>query len=285
MTDHRQFGLLSGDPRELARRVTRAWELFIAAAEQAQPEGATRSARRNAREVMIPLGSWDDSRGIAGLRADALAGTTSTEPYKAAGDRLLRSHGNEPHDAVLASLRRSADQARRWVESADLEATGPLPTPSPLGLIPMAAAVHAAAFQLAATARDLMPAGAPEVPELDQIGLVALLDATGAVGARIQLSARASAVGARTAVACTIDGGGWTTTLGDEPDYPAVLGPEEVLVDLAAGRIAFGALAKQLRFRDGKGLLPLSAVVDEIPDLPAGPLLRKAAQLARFFGR
>lgn len=280
----RPKGFLSSDPAGLAQRTIRAWELFGEAVAAADLDGRTRSSRRNARQMITALGTWPDSRGIPQLIADAHAGATTMEPFKRASARLADSHAGAGDDAVRSSVTLSLDQTRDWLESDDLLHTGLLPTPSPLGLLPMGTVVHAAAYQLAVTARDLIPAGAEPLPELDDIGLVALLDAAGAVAARTGLVARASAVGRRGAVSCDIIDGGWTSALTDEPQFPAVIGPEELLVDLAGGRADFAALTRQLRFRDARGLLALSPVVDAVPDLPGGPLLKRVAQFARVFG-
>lgn len=277
-------GLLSSDPHDLARRTIRAWELFAGLVAEVDLDGPTRSSRRNARQMAIALGTWSDSRGIAGLTADAHAGATTTEAFRAASDRLARAHADAADDEVRRSVVLSLEQTRDWLRSDDLHHTGLLATPSPLGPLPMGTVVHAATYQLAVTARDLIPAGAAALPELDEIGLVALLDATGAVAARSGLVAQASAVGRRVAVSCDIIDGGWQTTLHDNPAFPAVIGPEEPLVDLAGGRADFGALTRDLRFRDARGMLALSPVVDAIPDLPGGPLLKRTAQFARLFG-
>lgn len=280
----RPKGLLSGDPLELARRTTRAWELFAEAVAAADLDSPTRSSTRSARQMITALGSWPDSRGIRELIADAHAGATAMEPFKQASARLAATHAGAGDDEVRGSVLLSLEQTQAWLASGDLQHTGHLPTPSPLGPLPVGTVVHAAAYQLAVTARDLIPAGAEPLPELDEIGLVALLDAAGAVGARSGLVARASAVGRRAAVSCDIIDGGWTATLADDPGFPAVIGPEELLVDLAGGRADFAALTRQLRFRDARGLLALSPVVDAVPDLPGGPLLKRVAQFARVFG-
>ena len=277
-------GWLSADPAGLAQRTTRAWELFTAVVNSVDLAGPTRSAHRSARDLVIGLGSWPDSRGIPELSADAHAGNTAAEPLKATAARLAASHAEATDSEVRSSVARSLDQTRDWLVSGDLTETGLLATASPLGPLPMGTVVHAAVYQLAITARDLLPAGAAPQPELDELGLVALLDATGAVAARTGLVASAAAVGRRVAVAIEVFDGGWTCTLGDNSSSPAVLAPEELLLDLAGGRADFTAMSREIRFRDARGLLALSPVVDAIPDLPGGPMLRRTATLARLVG-
>ncbi len=277
-------GFLTSDPSGLAARTTRAWRLFVDLIAEVDLAGPSRSARRSAREMVIGLGTWPDSRGIPELLADAHAGRTTCEPYRATSQRLAAAHADAADDDVRGSVAGSMRQTHQWLASGALRTEGMLLAPSPLGPLPLGTVVHAMVYQLAITARDLMPAGAPPLPELDELGLISLLDATGAVAARIGLVASAVAVGRRIAVSTSIRGGGWTSSIGDT-EGPGVLGPEEVLLDLAGGRADYSALTRQVRFRDPRALLALSPVVDEIPDLPGGPLLRKTAMLARFLGR
>ena len=276
-------GLLSEDPAELRRRVISAWSTIVDVVGEVDLHLPGRSARRTVREEVIAIGSWPDSRGVAELRRDAEDAATSTEPMRDAADRLAASHAGASDDEVRASVRRALDETADWLDGPDFAEYAPLPVPSPLGVLPMGTVVHSAVFQLAVTARDLMPAGAAPRPELDDLGLVALMDSTGAVGARIELTARASAVTERVTVGTAIDPAGWDTTVGAGPgDGPAAVAPAEVLIDLAAGRIELGSLTRSLRFRQTRGLLALSPVVDELPDLPAAPLLRQVARWARF---
>ena len=275
-------GLLTSQPEELARRTVRAWQLFAEVVGAVDLDGTTRSSHRSAREMVIGLGTWPDSRGIPDLLADAHAGLTTTEPMKEASRRLWAAHRGAADDEVRNSVVASLDQTRAWLDSGDLVTDGLLATPSPLGPLPMGTVVHAAAYQLAVTARDLMPAGAPAQPELDEIGLAALMDATGAVAARSGLVASAAAVGRRVSVSTTIIDGGWTLAMADDEALPAVIGPEELLLDLAGGRADFAALTRQVRFRDPRRLLALSPIVDEMPELPGGPLLRRTARFARL---
>jgi len=275
-------GMLTEAPAVLAQRTISAWETFAEVVAAIDLSGRTRSRDRDARALVTALGTWPDSRGIPELLADAHAGATSTEPMRASARRLAESHAEATDDEVRASIAASVQQTRDWLLSGDLEHNGLLPTPSPLGVLPMGTVVHAAAYQLAVTARDLIPAGAPPQPSLDEIGLGSLIDATGAVAARSGLVAAAVAVGSRTTAGTEVFDGGWTTTFADNDDHPAVLAPEEVLLDLAGGRADFAAATRQLRFRNPRGLLALAPIVDEIPELPGGPLLRRTARFARL---
>jgi hypothetical protein len=275
-------GLLSSQPAEIIRRTERAWQILADIAQAVDLDASTRSKERTAREMLIGLGTWPDSRGIPDLVADAHAGATTTEPMRDAARRLAAAHRDASDGEVRDSIVASLEQTAAWLHSDDLHHTGLLATPSPLGPLPMGTVVHAATYQIAVTARDLTPAGAEPQPELDEIGLAALIDATGAVAARSGLVAAAVAIGRRATVGTEVFEGGWTTTFADNEEHPAVLAPEEVLLDLAGGRADFAAATRQLRFRNARGLLALAPIVDEIPEVPGGPLLRRTARFARL---
>lgn len=274
-------GFLTSEPDELARRVTRAWEIFAEVAAEVDLAGRTRSTKRTPRDMVIGLGSWPDSRGITELVADARAGLTETEPFAAAERRLALAHRDASDDEVRESIAASVEETREWLEGGVLRSDGHLLTPSALGPLPVGTVMHAAAYQLAITARDLLPAGAAPRPELDELGLAALLDSSAAVAARIGLVASASAVGDRAAVSIHVRDGGWTSVHEDVPTYPGVLGPEELMLDLSQGRADLSTMLRRLRFRNPRGLLALSPVIEDVPDLPGGALLR---QVARWFG-
>lgn len=281
---HPPSGLLTSDPENLADRAIRAWTLFAETVAEVDLDGRTRSRSRRAREMVTALGTWPDSRGIPELLADGRAGATSTEPMKQAARRLAKAHADASDDEVRASIDASLQQTAEWLRGGGLHTEGLLGTPSPLGVLPMGTVVHAATYQLAVTARDLIPAGAPIQPELDEIGMVALIDAAGAVAARTGLDVGAVAVGQRSTATIDVADNAWTTTFVDDERHPAVIAPEEVLLDMAGGRADLAAATRQLRFRDPRGLLALAPIVDDIPELPGGPLLRRAARVVRLLG-
>jgi hypothetical protein len=277
------LGLFTVDPGLLAANTALAWHALVEVLEEIDLAAPSR-AKRPTRDVVIGIGRWPDSRGIAELLADARSGRTEGEPFAAASRRLAAAHAGASDEEVRDAVRRSAAETIEWLGSADYQACGALPTPSPLGLLPVATTVHAAVYEVAMIARDLVVAGARPRPELDDLGLVALLDATGGVGARLQLRAAAAAVAERTSVATEMLAGGWRTTVPADRDSPAVRGPAGVLLDLAGGRADWSTIRSQVQLQDTRGMLALAPVVEGIPDLPGGPLLRRVARLARLLG-
>jgi hypothetical protein len=279
----RDLGLFTGDPDLLVSSIERAWSTLIEVLDEVDLAGPSR-AKRPTRDVIIGIGRWPDSRGIPEMLADARSGRTDEEPFMPAAQRLAQAHAAASDEAIRAAVRDSADEAVQWVRSPGFTADGHLPTPSPLGVLPMATAVHAAVYELSMIARDLVVGGAGPRPDLDDLGLVALFDATGGVAARLRLRAAAAAVAERTSVATDIDEAGWRISVPADRDSPAVVGPVGVLLDLAGGRAQWSTIRTEVAFRDTRGLLALAPVVEGIPDLPGGQLLRRVARVARLFG-
>lgn len=281
-------GLLSGDPESLAANVIMAWELFVDLVSETDLSGPNRSRKHSTRELVIPLGTWPDSPVLSRMREDARAQSSEIEPFQDEADRLVAAHEDATDEEILEAVAESREHVAEWLgEPGALEAEGYLPVPSPLGLLPLGTAVHSGVFRLAITARDLAPAGARDSPELTDMGLLALWDAAGAVAARIDLTSGVAAVTDSVIVGIDIGPGAWRTSLGDdvEQDGPAVVGPAALLVDMAAGRLNPTAIGRHLRLRETKQVLEMAPVLDELPDLPGGPILRQAARLARFVGR
>lgn len=271
-------------------RVLRAWRLFDDVLTEVDLSGPTRSRSNRARDLIIPLGAWPDARGIHGMLADARRGVRSTETESQAARRLRKAHGDASDEEVVTTFRRAADHIADWLVSQDAPDEASLVTASPLGPVPIGTIVHAASFQLAVTARDLQPAGAPPVPELEALGVVGLVDSSGAVAARMDATASIAAVTPEVSAGTGAMPGRWRTCVEPHDDQqlgPAVLGSAGLLVDTAAGRIDLLGMARGLRVRDGRGLVGMSVVLDGIPDLPAAGMLRRAGSLVRLggFGR
>lgn len=277
-------GLLADLP-DLSQRSVRAWELFEAAIADVDLTGRTRSRGKTARDLLVPLGAWPDARGIHAMIADARNGVADVESESEAAQRLRSAHATASAAEVRARVRRSRDHIAAWFAGPDAVDEVELVAPSPLGPVPIGTMVHAAAFQLAVTARDLRPAGAVEVPELDELGVVALVDSSGAVAARLSATASIAAITPEAAAGTGTAPGAWRTTVTDDDHEhlgPAVIGPAGLMVDIAAGRIDLFEMARSLRLRDGSGLVGMSVVLDGIPDLPAAGMLRRAGSLLRL---
>lgn len=277
-------GVMSDGLAEVAARSTRAWQLIAEMAEQVDLHGPTRSKANRARDLLIGVGDWPDSRGLADMVADAHAGRLHTEMRSQAEERLREAHASESDAAIVRAVRRSFEHVRDWFASGLAAGQARLVTPSALGPVPMGTLVHGAAFHLAVIARDLLPAGAPPCPELDELAVVAIVDSAGAVAARLGATASIAAYTGEAASATGTEPGRWRTVVvgrNTKKLGPAVQGPAGTLVDIAAGRVDFLAVARHIRLKHPRRLVDMSVVLDGIPELPAAAMLRRAASFAR----
>lgn len=280
---HGEQGLLSGGLAEIERRTLAAWDIFIAAAEKVDLAGGTRSRSKRGGDLLVGVGRWPDSRGIPEMVADGYSGRIATTPHETLQKTLLANYAGSSRERVMAALQEARDEAKGWFADPAAAQEAELITPSLLGPLPVATVVHAAVFQLAVTARDLVPAGAPPNPELDVLGLTALVDSTGAVAARLQATASITSINEAGRVGTGAVAGSWRTAeLGpDDESGPAVEAPVGLLLDLAAGRIDFIQVARKVRVHQPRGLLAISVILDDMPELPGGEVLRRAGRLVR----
>ena len=279
-----ETGLLAADLAELGMRTTSAWQMFTAGLAHVDLSAHSRSRGRTVREHIIPLGAWQDSRGIADMIDAAHRGDPSTEPHSETRRRLRQSHRDADDEEVRDAISRAADEATRWFAGGPSPDEAAAITSSPLGPLPVATFVHAAAFQLAAAWRDI-PA-APANPHLEALGLAALVDSSGAVASRMGVTASITAVTPEVTVGTGTRDGAWRTVeLPESADGPAVIGPAGVLIDAAGGRVDFFGIARDLRVRDARRLGAMAVVLDAIPDLPAAAVLRRAARMASLLSR
>ncbi len=283
-------GFATQHREDLRIRVAAAWDQLAAYAETCELDLMSRSKGRRGLEVLLPVGRWDDSRGLAEIVADARAGRVHTidqDVYEAA---LRAAHGSAPAHEIVASLRRAGDEANDWLGSAEDDADGLTLTASPLGALPIRTLMHATVYHLAVIALDLEPCAPEPVPaELLSRGLVALVDVAGCLAARAGLTAslvadtarspnrrsdpprpRSGASGARTATG--------PRRRSETSTGPTVAASARVILDITSGRISHvPALVRSgaLRLHDVPGLLHLGPLIDQVPghprvDPPAG---------------
>jgi hypothetical protein len=161
---------------------------------------------------------------------------------------------------------------------------------SPLGVLPVLTYAHAAAFQLAVAARDLKPAGAKVPESLLVAGLRALVDTTGALAARMHITSSLAAVTVHGSVFAAAIPVGWTAGSVEADfarnNFPGIEGKIGVLLDIAAGRKnPVSRLRKRdLTIRELPQLMQLAPIARDVPGLPGGVVLRKAAGFLSVFG-
>ncbi len=294
--DPGERGVLSRTQAETVSRTLLAWDLFIAAAEQADLMTPSRSRRKRGIDIVLPLGAWPETRAMVDVLGDATGGR-SCDPIdlEETEQRVIAAHGDKTPDEAITALRRARANLDAYFAAHDSPGSYGWLTASPLGPLPVLTLLHAAAYQLAVSALDLVPCGAEPHPDLLDAGIVALVDTTGA------LAQRQGITGSITAV---IPGGAWgfgSTTQAwrtapvdvpapadGSPPGPAVRATAEVILDVTSGRIGnVAALWSQgdLVTHDLGGLMTFAAVVDNVPGIPGGTALRAASRTISGVGR
>ncbi len=274
----------------VAPLVLDSWDTFLALAEKADLGAPSRLPGWRGHEVCVHLGTWPEHDPLAEILADARDGrdhrqTTADEVNHV----LVRRHRDASRDEVMAALRLARDNAAAYFADSG-PALDTLPTASVLGPLPVLGVILAGTYELAVHALDLVPTGAPHPPEsLLLSGLAALADVTGALAARMGVHAGAALHAPEGGWAFEASDEGWTVRqLGvQRPRGAAVEADAALLLDFSAGRVnPLTAITRgHLRVHDLRGLLRLAPIVESVPDLPGGPVLRVTARTLGGLGR
>lgn len=296
-----ELGLASWDPVDLAGLVLPAWDEFLAIAAELDLDGPTRLDGWRARQVCVHLGSWPGSRSLHRLRDEAEqhdlsdAGDwadhrASTFDQDAHNEAVLEARRGAPRGEVLAALQMSRDDVAEFFAGPDAIELGRRRVRSVLGPLPLSTLVAAGAYELAVHTLDLAPAGArTPSPTLLSAGLAALVDTTGGLAARCDISAGAGCVSPEGGWAFSSARAAWTTLeLPAVPaSWPAVQGGAADLLDASAGRRAVPPMLarRDLRLHHVAGLLALAPIVEAVPGLPGGSALRSAVRNVRGLSR
>jgi hypothetical protein len=270
--------LITTDPRAVVQTTLSAWDAFVACASEVDPQAAIR--KRSAGAAIAEMGTWPGSRTLNDMRADARAGRTGLA--SAAPPRIP---SNPTSDQLMQALLRSRDSLADWVDSVPgWQEESLLLTPTILGPLPLLTAIHGVAYPLALVALDLQAAGVTAPPDLLDAGLNALVDTTGALAARAQVTASITARVPARQFGAGATGGDWCTRdLGSASPTdagPAVIGDVPTVLTATAGRADVVGLYRSgaLRFHDLPGLLHWVPVVESVPGLPGGRTLGRAGR-------
>jgi uncharacterized protein (TIGR03083 family) len=289
-----ECGLASWEPADVADLVLPAWDEFVEIAAQVDLGGPSRLAGWTARDVCVHLGSWPSSRTFERLLAEAerddVGPDSATFDQDAHNDAVLAAHGDATRDEVLAALRAARDEAATYLSSADVTRLGRRPVRSVLGPLPLTTIAAAATYELAVHALDLAPAGAPAPSStLLSSGMAALVDTTGALAARLDMTASAGCVSGDGGWGFAAVPGAWTTLeLPALPgSWPAVQGRAADILDASAGRRTVPVMLarRELRLHQVAGLMALAPIVEAVPGLPGGAALSLAVRNLRGLGR
>ncbi len=285
-------GLAVAGARVIAQETVEAWTAFLAVAGSVDIDAPARVKKTSTRAVITKVGSWPESRQLPEILADARAGSTTLIDQDKIDDRTVAANSHRPKDELIAAVARSRDSLVDWLAGT----TPDLPrfeefalrsAASPLGPLPLITYLHAGAFQLAISARDIEP-DFDRIPDsLLTAGLRALVDTTGALASRMEISSDFAVVTPSTSVFTATSQQSWITqnveaSLGRE--VAGVEGNIGVVLDVGAGRInpLRGIGGRQVSIRNLPALLRLAPIANANPGLPGGPLLRKTASWLAF---
>lgn len=292
--DHHR-GVATGPPGELAERTLGAWDGLLELARTLPPEGLGRLAE---------LGSWPERPVLARLMAQARdsAGYSARGPAPTPSQAPLseaprQDHSDEPPARVLAAL----DEARRRIAEALAEVEREpglalLELDSALGPLPLLTQIHASAHEVALAALDCFPdraaARAGLSPAVTDAAVAAMVDVVGALAHRQGLRAEAGVWGEGTSGwVFRADAQGWRTESGTGggpgADTPGIEGAAATVLGVPIGRTALPSLlAKgEIRLHRIGGLMALAPLVEQVPGLPGGALLRRAVGVVGLLGR
>jgi uncharacterized protein (TIGR03083 family) len=283
---------------EIAALVLPAWDAFLEQVAAVDLDRRSRLPGWRAQEIAVHLGCWPDHAALAGLVASARAGGAEAPPdVDAVNARVTAAHRDAPREEVLAAVRRNRQATVDYLEQEPAELDRAL-TVSTVGRLPLLSVVLGQAYELAVHGLDLVPLGAPPVPDgVLSAGLAALADVTGALAASTGITGGATLATPGGGWRFAADEDGWTV----EPvpagrlRGTAVEAPADLLLEAASGRAnPVTALARRrLKVHELPGLLRLAPIVQAAPGIPGGPILALAARtlggsvgvVGRLFGR
>lgn len=267
----------------IAPMVLGAWDEFLRLVDGIDLDAPSRLPGWRAHEVCVHLGSWPEHDALAGVLASAREGDLSRLPDSdEINAGLVEAYRDAPPDDVVAALVLARDNAAAYFADPDTSLDTAL-TGSVVGPLPVLSVLLGGTYELAVHALDLASAGADE-PQDDLLitGLGALAEVTGALAARVGVHGGAALHSPAGGWTFAADDVGWTVErIGVEPPRgTAVEGDAAALLDLSAGRInPVAAITRgHLRVHDLPGMLRLAPIVESVPGLPGGPVLRVAAR-------
>ena len=286
-------GVTTADPGSATVRALAAWDLFIDLATHADLAAVARSKGRLGREVVLPLGKWPQTRSMTQVLHDAACGR-SAEPVDLDAEerQVLEAHAAVSDVEAVQALRAARQDVAAFFASAPAPELLRAETASPLGPLPVLTLLHAIAYQLAVCALDLEPCGVVAPVELLELGVVALVDTTGALAARQGISASVTAVMPGSVWGFAAAEGAWRTARlprpSGRPEGPAVEASARVIVDITSGRnLNIAGLWRDgsLVTHDLAGLSRLTPVLEQVPGIPGGVALRAASRAFSGVGR
>ncbi|WP_042372180.1 DinB family protein [Streptacidiphilus neutrinimicus] len=279
---HGPRGVADEPPESLRARVLGGWDAVLEAAAggpSASPASSTAGGgepeARNLRPLAA-LGSWP-GRPVLGSVMAAAHGLPAPERRPKPFDpspQDVRDALAEARERVVAALDEvlaAPELGRRIVDS-------------PLGPLPVLTQIHAMGHE---AAQAVLDTSGSVPPSLADAGLAAMVDVVGALAwrARIPASAGLWEPDGGLGWVFAADADGWRVRrreAGD--DLPGVEGAARHLL-VSTGSVPTMLARGEIRMRRVGGLLALAPLVDQVPNLPGGPLLRKAVGAVSLLSR
>ncbi|NQU36879.1 MAG: hypothetical protein HQ526_04690 [Actinobacteria bacterium] len=288
-------GLAAAGARTIAEETISAWTSFLDIASDVDLEAPTRVKKTSARAIVARVGSWPESRQLPQIIADAQAGRVGRIDQDEIDDRAIEVNAARPKQDLLDAVALSRDSLIDWLAGRTpgvppFDEFALTPVATPLGSLPLVTYMHAGAFQLAVSARDLQPDSDLVPDSLLIAGLRALVDTTGALAARMDIDSQFAVVTPPVSVFTATGANTWITgnvdtTLGRE--VAGVEGGIGNVLDVASGRRhpLRGLGSRELTVRDVPAMLRLAPIAHDNPGLPGGPLLRRTASWLSVLNR
>lgn len=280
-------GLSNTPADELGASVLAAWDDFLAVVDSAELSKPSRLKGLSVRDVLVHLGTWDDHEVLSGLVDAARTGDRSASGTPDDINQALLARHTDATDAdVRAALERSRTEVAAFFAGPLPAEVGDKVVTASVGTLPLLTVLSAGRYELAVHALDLR-ADEPSDALLDH-GLAALIDVTGALAAEHGITLTLTAIAPEGGWAFSASPEGWTTSRASGSfEGPGVKASAAVLLDASAGRAQLPSLLarRKLKVQDMRGFLKLAPMIDAVPGLPGGPVLRNGVKaLAKVFG-
>ena len=286
-------GLATADPDVVADLLDDAWSAAADLAASLPLDLPSRTPDRTVREVLVPLGAWDEHDRFVSLVRDARTDRVHEVDDAAARSALVvAAHHDADNAEVAGALRRAGATAVGFLRSPAAGTLGRERTESAVGPLPLTCVLGAATYDLAVGMLDVAPPG-DVPPALTDAAIGALVDVTAGLAARQGLDVTFLVRTPDTAwAAATTPDGDWTTLRlagSGLPDtgWPTVEGLAADVLDAASGRRPPlpMLLSRRLRLRDVPGLLAVLPALDAVGSLPGGAALQAAARTVARTGQ
>lgn len=286
-------GLATSDPAVVADLLDAAWSAAADLAVTLPLDLPARPPDRTVREVLVPLGAWEEHDRFVSLVRDARTDRVhEVDDAQARSALVVAAHHDADNAEVAGAIRRAGATAVAFLRSPAAGTLGRERTESAVGPLPLTCVLGAATYDLAVGLLDVAPPG--DVPlALTDAAVGALVDVTAGLAARQGLDVTFLVRTPSTAwAAVTSAEGDWTTLRlagSGLPDtgWPTVEGLEADILDAASGRRppVPMLLSRRLRLRDVPGLLAVLPALDAVGSLPGGAALQAAARTVARTGQ